>query len=362
MKGFLFERYTPKQPKSKFNELLELFKELMIYASGDLEEALRWMVEMDQEFKITDDHYSMGDFIQELAKSGYLTHDETNNVHPSAKLNVALRRKAYNEIFGKINKGTSGNHNTKISGKGDEHTSEIKPFTFGDNLDHISYPDSIRNAQVHHGIDEFRLEYEDLEVHETFAQSSMSSVLLIDISHSMILYGEDRITPAKKVAMALAEYINVQFPKDTLDIVAFGDEAWTVDISDLPYLEVGPYHTNTLAALQMSLDLLKKRKNNNKQVFMITDGKPTCIRKGKKLYKNSSGLDQEIINRTLNEASKFKKLNIPITTFMIARDPYFERFVDKFTRINGGRAFYSSLQGLGDFIFKDYTHSKRKGK
>jgi uncharacterized protein with von Willebrand factor type A (vWA) domain len=188
----------------------------------------------------------------------------------------------------------------------------------------------------------------------------MSTVLMIDISHSMILYGEDRITPAKKVAMALSEYITTRFPKDTLDILVFGNDAWTIEIKDLPYLQVGPYHTNTVAGLQLAMDILRKRRNANKQIFMITDGKPTCIKKGKKYYQNSFGLDRTIVSRTLNLAQSCRKMDIPITTFMIARDPYLMQFVDQFTRANQGKAFYSSLDGLGSFVFRDYKHNKSR--
>ena len=220
--------------------------------------------------------------------------------------------------------------------------------------------ESLKNAQLEHGIDDFKMTENDLEVYETFYQSQTSTVLMIDISHSMILYGEDRITPAKRVAMALAELITTRYPKDTLDIIVFGDDAWPVEIKDLPYLQVGPYHTNTVAGLELAMEILRKRKNHNKQIMMITDGKPTCIKKGKNYYKNSFGLDRTILNRTLGLAVKCRKLQIPITTFMIAQDPYLVRFVDQFTTANGGKAFYSSLQGLGEFIFMDYKRSKRK--
>ena len=220
--------------------------------------------------------------------------------------------------------------------------------------------ESLRNAQINHGIDDFKLTQQDLEVHETFFQTQTSTVLMIDISHSMILYGEDRITPAKKVAMALAELITTQYKKDTLDIIVFGNDAWQIQIKDLPYLQVGPYHTNTVAGLELAMDLLRKRKNPNKQIMMITDGKPTCIKKGKKYYKNSWGLDKTILNRTLGLAVKCRKLQIPITTFMIARDEWLVNFVDQFTKANDGKAFYSPLDGLGEFLFMDYKQNKRK--
>ena len=183
---------------------------------------------------------------------------------------------------------------------------------------------------------------------------------MIDISHSMILYGEDRITPAKKVAMALAELITKKYPKDTLDVLVFGDDAWQIEIKDLPYLKVGPYHTNTVAGLELAMDILRRRKNSNKQIFMITDGKPTCIKQGIKYYKNAFGLDEKILNKTLNLASQLKKIKIPVTTFMIATDPYLKAFVREFTKANNGNAYYSSLQGLGNLLFEDFRRNRRK--
>jgi len=176
----------------------------------------------------------------------------------------------------------------------------------------------------------------------------------------MILYGEDRITPAKKTAMALAELITTRYPKDTLDIIVFGNDAWQIEIKDLPYLQVGPYHTNTVAGLELAMDLLRRRKTSNKQIFMITDGKPTCIKEGIKYYKNSWGLDRKILNKTLTLAAQCRKLKIPITTFMIAKDEWLQQFVQEFTKINNGRAFYSGLNGLGEFVFEDYQRNRRK--
>ncbi len=277
-------------------------------------------------------------------------------------MELSMRQKALDDIFGQLKKSKAGKHNTNLTGRGDEATSELRPYEYGDRLDQIAVSESLRNAQINHGINDFQLTPDDLEVRETFYQSQMSTVLMIDISHSMILYGEDRITPAKKVAMALAELITTRYPKDTLDIIVFGNDAWQIEIKDLPYLQVGPYHTNTVAGLELSKDILMRRKNPNKQIFIITDGKPTCIKKGKRYIKNSLGLDRKIVNRTLNLATRCRKLDIPITTFMIARDPYLVQFVDQFTMANNGKAFYSSLKGLGDFVFMDYKNNKRKRK
>jgi uncharacterized protein with von Willebrand factor type A (vWA) domain len=205
------------------------------------------------------------------------------------------------------------------------------------------------------------LSEEDLEVQEMEAKTRTSTVLMIDISHSMILYGEDRITPAKKVAMALAELITTRYPADTLDILVFGNDARQISIRDLPYLEVGPYHTNTVAGLELAMDILRRRKSPNKQIFMITDGKPTCIRDGSGYYKNSFGLDPHILRKTLNLALQCRKLRIPVTTFMLASDPWLQEFVRDFTATNGGRAYYSGTGSLGEFVFEDFERN-RKGK
>lgn len=185
--------------------------------------------------------------------------------------------------------------------------------------------------------------------------------MLIDISHSMILYGEDRITPAKQVAMAFTEMILTRFPKDTLNIVLFGDFAQEIKIKDLPYVGVGPYHTNTKAGLQLARQILLRRKSANKQIFMITDGKPSMInRSDGSIYKNPFGLDPIVVNRTLDEAIVCRKKKIPITTFMIAEDPYLQQFVQKLTELNRGRAYFASAQNLGDYVFWDFLKHRRK--
>jgi Ca-activated chloride channel family protein len=177
----------------------------------------------------------------------------------------------------------------------------------------------------------------------------------------MILYGEDRITPAKKVAMALAELITTRYPKDTLDILVFGTDAWTISIQDLPYLKVGPYHTNTVAGLQLAMDILRRKRNTNKQIFMITDGKPSCVKeKDGTYYMNSNGLDEYIVEKCYTQAQQARKLHIPITTFMIARDSYLQKFVNAFTEANQGKAFYTGLKGLGEMIFEDYENNRKK--
>lgn len=362
MLGHRFIKYDPNEnKKTKFEELLDLLMQLLTYTNGDMGEAIKWMNELDKQYKLTNDEYGMGDFIDELKEKGYIDENNQNGeIKITPKTEQGIRKKSLEEIFGKLKKTKTGNHQTFKPGMGDEINPETKPFTFGDTLEQIDFTESIRNAQINHGVDSFMMSEDDLSIRETDFKTQTSTVLMIDISHSMILYGEDRITPAKKVAMALSELITTKYPKDTIDIVVFGNDAWSIEIKDLPYLEVGPYHTNTVAGLELAMDLLRKRKNPNKQIFMITDGKPTCLKINGKYYKNSFGLDRKVINRCLNLAAQFKKLKIPITTFMIASDPYLQKFVQEFTETNNGKAFFASLDKLGAFIFKDFESGKRK--
>ena len=362
MLGYRFSKYiNSKGSNSPFDSLLKLFQQLIVITSGDVAETLSWMNELDRQHKMTPEDYGMGDFIEDLKKKGYITEDnESGKFKITAKSEVDIRRSALEEIFGKLKKSQKGDHTTNFSGTGDEIGADRRDFEFGDTFDQISMTDSLKNAQINHGIGDFSLTEDDLEVVEKEFKTQTSTVLMIDISHSMILYGEDRITPAKKVAMALSELISRKYPKDTLDIIVFGNDAWQIQVKDLPYLKVGPYHTNTVAGLELSLDLLRKRKNKNKQIFMITDGKPTCLKQGIRYYKNSFGLDDKIINKTLNLSAQCRKLKIPITTFMIATDPYLKAFVREFTKVNNGNAYYSSLKGLGHLIFEDYKRNRRK--
>jgi len=315
-KGF---RFTPYEAPniSPFEKLFEIFQELITHTSGDFDEAIDWLRELDTEYELTDDGYTIDDFIEDLKAKGYIREefedgdgqagedgeegdegDGKGSISITAKLERMIRQRALDQIFGKIKRSGAGNHKTGKSGRGDEHTGEFREYRYGDGLDRISMTESLKNAQINHGIGNFMLDEGDLVVEDTQYKAQMSTVLMIDISHSMILYGEDRITPAKKVAMALAELITTRYPKDTLDILVFGNDAWPISIKELPYLKVGPYHTNTVAGLQLAMDMLRRKRNTNKQIFMITDGKPSCLRlPNGDYYKNSVGLDDYIVEK-----------------------------------------------------------------
>jgi len=308
-KGFRFSTYEASE-QSPFDKLFDIFQELITHTSGDFDEAIDWLRELDKEYELTDENYTIDDFIEDLKAKGFLKEDFEDgggdgdgdgeeggsNLSITAKMERIIRQRALDQIFGKLKRSGAGNHRTNKAGQGDEHTGDFREYRYGDGLEHISMTESLKNAQINNGIEDFSLTEDDLVVEDTHFKAQMSTVLMIDISHSMILYDEDRITPAKKVAMALAELITTRYPKDTLDILVFGNDAWPIPIKDLPYLKVGPYHTNTVAGLQLAMDMLRRKRNTNKQIFMITDGKPSCLRlPDGTYYKNSVGLDDYIV-------------------------------------------------------------------
>ncbi|WP_261512766.1 vWA domain-containing protein [Chryseobacterium paludis] len=369
-KGFTFSKHIPEEV-SNFDRVFDIFKDLLTHTSGDIEEAFEWLDMLNKEYDIFDDGYTIEDFEEDLRKRGYIKKEDDPEDGNSgsgkgkniltAKLEAALREYALDQIFGKLKKSGVGNHRTSKTGVGDERDGENRTYQYGDDLSLVNMTESLKNAQINNGISDLRLTEDDLIVEETKHKAQMSTVLMIDISHSMILYGEDRITPAKKVAMALVELINRKYPKDSIDIIVFGNEAWPIKVKDLPYLKVGPYHTNTVAGLELAMDILRRKRNTNKQIFMITDGKPSCIQLPTgEFYMNSNGLDEMIVSQCLNRAAQARKLKIPITTFMIAQDPYLRQFVEAFTAQNKGKAFLTGLSGLGQMIFEDYEKNRIK--
>jgi Ca-activated chloride channel homolog len=342
-----------------FDRLMDVFQQLLQFTAGDAAEALDWLTKLDRQHGLTDDEMGIGDFIEELKRRGYLE-EQGGQVRITPRTERSLRQRSLEEVFGQLRKGGKGRHKTPYAGSGEERLSETRPWQFGDDPGRIDVTSTMSNAFRRAGIDRWDLSEDDFEVQETEHHTSMATVLMIDLSHSMILYGEDRITPARKTAMALAEMIMTQYPKDTLDIVAFGNDAWEVAVKDLPYLEAGPFYTNTRAGLQRARDILRRRKNRNRQIVMITDGKPSCHVEYGRVYRNAFGLDRRIVNKVLDEAVMCRREGIAITTFMIATDPYLQHFVRELSEANHGRAYFSSLDDLGEFVFEDYVRNRRK--
>ena len=344
----------------RLENLISIFSYILLQTNGDIEDALDWLEQLDSEYKLFDKDLSFGDFVDELKKKGYIAEKEGIKILTD-KGSQKMRTDSLKKIFSGMKPDTSGFHESNKSGRGIDKLGELKKFEFGDQLTNIDLTSTIKNAYLKSDPDNFNLEEKDIDVYETEHMTSCATVLMIDISHSMILYGEDRITPAKEVAMALSELILTRYPKDKLNIVVFGDDAKEITVRELPFLSVGPFHTNTKAGIKLSRQILRKKGNVNKQIFMITDGKPSALfTDDGRIYKNSFGLDPRIVNKTLDEAVACRKDKIKITTFMIAQDHYLVNFIEEFTKANNGSAYYSDLDNLGQHIFVDYLRNRKR--
>ena len=340
--------------------LMAIFNYLLMRLNGDVEETLKMMERLQQQGYI-DPELDLDEFKKKL-KESRVVKESSKGLKLSARGEKTLRQEAFEQIFRKMKASGKGQHVLPYEGGNtEEYLPEKKEFNFGDNFRSIDYNSSLFNTIKRTGNFELGMTERDLEVFESERSTSCATVLMIDISHSMILYGEDRITPAKQVAMAFTELILTKYPKDDLSIVLFGDTAQQVQIKDLPYVGVGPFHTNTQDGLRMARQILMSKKHVNKQIFMITDGKPSMItRANGQLYKNPMGLDPMIVNRTLDEAVICRKKKIPITTFMVTDDPYLQKFVQRLTELNKGRAYFSSVDNLGSFVIWDFIANRKK--
>lgn len=365
LKNVMRFRYSKWNPDSmtddqRLQSLMSLFSYLLVQSSGNVDNALEWIQRLAEQYGLFDRSLSFDDLVTKLKEQGLI--EDAKDMHVLTKKGIQrIRQDALRHVFSSLRKAPEGMHETPFSGKGTDRLSETKKWSFGDQPTNIDVTSTVTNAMKRDGAENFQLREEDLEVYETEHTTTCATVLMLDISHSMILYGEDRITPAKEVALALSELIRTRFPKDYIALVVFGDEAKTVNLSELPFLNVGPYHTNTRAGLQLARSLLRRCGSVNKQIFMVTDGKPSAVfDDAGRLYKNSFGLDPRIVNKTLDEAVQCRRERIVVSTFMVARDPYLINFVEEFTRSNQGRAYYSDLSKLGEFIFVDYLRNRRK--
>ena len=340
-------------------DLLRLFNQLVLATGGDVEEAMDWMRYLQQQGHLPDE-VDLEQFFASLENQSLVARDNQGALQLTTGGERKIRRSAFEEIFSTLDKTSPGYHQIRAAGEGIERLPETRPYSFGDDIHLLDSSRSLQNAFRREQSDEFSLLEEDLEVYETEHLTSCATVVAIDISHSMILYGEDRITPAKTVALALTELITTKYPKDDLSVVLFGDQAEQVFLSEIPYIQAGPYHTNTRDALQLSRSILARQKQPNKQIFLITDGKPSAITENGRIYKNPFGLDMRIVNLTLEEADLCRRQKVVITTFMLATDTMLTQFVEKLTQINRGRAYFASPYNLGEFILADYIRNRRR--
>ena len=340
-------------------DLLRLFNQLVLATGGDVEEAMDWMRYLQQQGHLPED-IDLEQFFASLENQNMVARDGEGGLQLTTGGERKIRRSAFEEIFSTLDKTSPGYHQIRASGEGIERLPETRPYSFGDDIHLLDSSRSLQNAFRREQGSDFSLLEEDLEVYETEHLTSCATVVAIDISHSMILYGEDRITPAKTVALALTELITTKYPKDHLSVILFGDQAEQVFLTELPYIQAGPYHTNTRDALQLSRSILARQKQPNKQIFLITDGKPSAITENGRIYKNPFGLDMRIVNLTLEEADLCRRQKVVITTFMLATDTMLTQFVEKLTQINRGRAYFASPYNLGEFLLADYIRNRRK--
>lgn len=343
----------------RFKFLKRLFSYLLVREDGDVERALEVLKYLGDRHGLFDDELTFEDFKRELLEER-LVAQTPGGFALTPRGERFVRTSSLDQIFSGLKPGALGGHRTPHAGRGMERLAETRPYRFGDATEDIDFGSSFRNALRRRSAGDPILREEDLEVYETERYVSVATCLLLDVSHSMILYGEDRITPAKRVALALAELIQTRYPKDALHIILFGDVAKEVSLRDLTYAGVGPYHTNTHGALRLARQILQRKKHANRQVFMITDGKPSALFEDGQLYLNPFGLDRRIVNKTLDEAAECRRYGIPITTFMIASDPLLMKFVEDLTQINRGRAFFSALGDLESMVFKDYMQNRQR--
>lgn len=269
--------------------------------------------------------------------------------------------KTLKDLLGSIGKSSFGRHDTRDLSTGIESSGASRPYEFGDTLN-LDISGTLLNAVEREGLGvPLNIDYQDLMVHQTEYHSSCATVVMLDCSHSMILYGEDRFTPAKKVAMALAHLIRTQYPGDTLNLVLFHDSAEEVPLSQLARVQVGPYYTNTREGLRLAQRILARQRKDMKQIIMITDGKPSALTKENGyIYKNAFGLDPLVVSETIKEVANCRRSGILINTFMLARDFDLVSFVKKVTEICRGKAYFTTPNTLGRYLLLDYMQKKSK--
>jgi uncharacterized protein with von Willebrand factor type A (vWA) domain len=365
---FRYVQFDPRRHgrEERFRRLMDFFSRLLVNVAGDADEALEWMQSIGERHEWFDAEYSFEDFRKDLLGDGTVERQgKAFDGRPTHRLTSRgekwLREGALNRVFTSLAPGEDGAHRTEVPGGSGDENEETRPYSWGDPVDRVAWVPTFRNAISRSAADgaPLSLREDDLEVRERESNTGCATVLLIDVSHSMVLYGEDRMFPAREIALALFQLITTRYRKDTLDLVLFGDDAVHVPLHEIPYIQAGPFHTNTKAGLRMAQSILSHRRHVNKQIFMITDGKPSAIERDGKIYKNPFGLDRMVVNRTLDEARSLRKAGITVTTFMLARDKALVEFVDEFTRLNRGRAYFTGTDRLGETLFVDYIRNRR---
>ncbi len=350
--------------QKRLDNLNKLFQMLLNKFAGDVEQALEWLDEIAERYGLWGDGIDRETFEAMLREQGQIRQTTPGHFQLTEKGEQGMREQALRDVFGEMRKGGGiGGHPSRVPGSGGEPQPWTRPYEFGDDLWAIHGTETIRNAvtsSLSRGQTDISVGEDDVMVYETEKTTQCATALLVDCSHSMVLYGEDRMTPARTTAMALVELIKKQYPRDRLIVIAFGDDAVEVPLKKVPYLSWGPFHTNTQAALEMARRMLVRTRCPNRQILMITDGKPTVLDEGGRRYIDSFGMNRQIVNRTLDEAAQCRRKQIQITTFMVARDRMLINFVEQLAEVNQGRAYFSGLGKLGHQLLVDYMNNRRR--
>ncbi len=330
-------------------------------ADGKLEELIEQLIERMQQ----EDYISIDDPHDPSKRSS--VGGQVGEAQNQAKFEITdksldfLGFKTLRDLLGSLGKSSFGRHDTRDLATGIETSGASRPYEFGDTLN-LDITATLSSAIKREGLSlPLNMEYSDLQVHQCEYQSSCATVLMLDCSHSMILYGEDRFTPAKKVAMALSHLIRTQYPGDSLSLILFHDSAEEVPLSQLARVKVGPYYTNTREGLRLAQRILQRQRKDMKQIVMITDGKPSALTlEDGRIYKNAFGLDPLVVSQTLEEVSKCKRAGVLINTFMLASDYGLVQFVQKVTEMCRGKAYFTTPYTLGQYLLMDYMSRKTK--
>jgi Ca-activated chloride channel homolog len=329
-------------------------------AEGQLDELIEKLIErMEQEDYISIDEPH--DPSRRSSVGGQVGEAQQTKFEITDKSLDFLGFKTLRDLLGSLGKSSFGRHDTRDLATGVEASGASKLYEFGDTLN-LDITSTLSSAIQREGLSlPLNIEYSDLQVHQCEYQSSCATVLMLDCSHSMILYGEDRFTPAKKVAMALSHLIRSQYPGDSLSLILFHDSAEEVPLSQLARVKVGPYYTNTREGLRLAQRILQKQRKDMKQIVMITDGKPSALTlEDGRIYKNAFGLDPLVVSETLQEVSKCKRAGILINTFMLASEYGLIQFVQKVTEMCRGKAYFTTPYTLGQYLLMDYMSRKTK--
>ena len=369
--------YELQQGEQTLEELRRMLEQALL-ESELLDEQMREQLEQMQAEGKLDEFIEQ--LIQRMEQEDYITIDQPHDparqssvggqlgdAQQQAKFEITdksldfLGFKTLRDLLGSLGKSSFGRHDTRDLATGIEASGASKLYEFGDTLN-LDITGTLSSAIQREGLSlPLNIEYSDLQVHQCEYQSSCATVLMLDCSHSMILYGEDRFTPAKKVAMALSHLIRTQYPGDSLSLILFHDSAEEVPLSQLARVKVGPYYTNTREGLRLAQRILQKQRKDMKQIVMITDGKPSALTlEDGRIYKNAFGLDPLVVSETLQEVSKCKRAGILINTFMLASDFGLVQFVQKVTQMCRGKAYFTTPYTLGQYLLMDYMSRKTK--